>query len=392
MSRRPVVDFSPITLPEDQAALTVVIADADRRTGVMLRRPLQTAGYAVLIADTATEVLQIVYEQQPDILLLGSRVGNFPGQDLCRQIKADPARGFLPVILLADRKDEPHSPNGTGALAPDTVLEKPVNVAVLATWMGALLHLKSQYDRRLHLLADETRRLESLKSEIIDNISHELGTPLLQVKSAVALLAEDLHEIGTEQQRRLADMAAQALARLETHFNNIRQLAHAHNVQLAPILLIEAINAALRYIERSWTSRCDVSRVEVLVPDDLPAVVGEKQVLGRLLQILIDNALKFSEPDVPVQVIAEPLQDGSVWIAVRDFGIGIPAEERDLIFTPFYKVDSSSTQRTGGSGTGLALAVLLANSLNTVITLESEPGAGSTFAFTLPLARSGAAY
>ena len=69
---------------------------------------------------------------------------------------------------------------------------------------------------------------------------------------------------------------------------------------------------------------------------------------------------------------------------MQDFGIGIPDEEREFIFEAFYQVDGSSTRRYGGTGTGLALAMLLANGMNTTIDLDSKPGEGSTFSFILP--------
>ncbi len=71
---------------------------------------------------------------------------------------------------------------------------------------------------------------------------------------------------------------------------------------------------------------------------------------------------------------------------MRDFGIGIPREAHDRVFEPFFQVDGSATRRYGGTGTGLALATLLASGLDTSITLDSAPGEGSTFSFLLPVA------
>jgi signal transduction histidine kinase len=84
-------------------------------------------------------------------------------------------------------------------------------------------------------------------------------------------------------------------------------------------------------------------------------------------------------------VVAEEYDPDHVWIAVQDFGIGIPEEEHVNIFAAFYQVDGSSTKRYGGTGTGLTLALLLASGMNTVIQLESTPGEGSTFSFLLPV-------
>ncbi len=74
-----------------------------------------------------------------------------------------------------------------------------------------------------------------------------------------------------------------------------------------------------------------------------------------------------------------------MWVGVRDTGIGIAPEEQERIFDAFYKVDASATRRYGGSGTGLALATLLASGMNIEIELVSEPGVGSMFSFELPV-------
>ncbi len=372
-----------IPLPPGLQTATVLIADSDTRSTRALQRPLEDGGYSVLLARSGRQTLQTVYDRRPDLVLLGSHLPEGDGHAICEQIKSDQNLGFLPVILLADDAPDIAQPNGSFDLAPDAVMLKPVDTAELATWLKTMLQLKAQFDRKLDRLAAEMRRLEVLRSEIITNISHELGTPLLQVKSAISLLAEDVTQHGTPEQARVADMATQALARLEHEVNNIRQLARTHDIRLGPVMLAEAVQRALRHLERSWKSRDAVGRVEMRLPPDLPFVLADKRALARLLQVLIDNALKFSPPDSPVYVQAKELDSARVWVGVQDYGIGISDAEHEHIFEPFYKVDASATQPYGGSGAGLALATLLASGMNVTIMVDSTPGEGSTFSFVL---------
>jgi signal transduction histidine kinase len=181
-------------------------------------------------------------------------------------------------------------------------------------------------------------------------------------------------------------MATEAVARLESAVENIRQLAQSHDIASGPVIVREAAGLALRHLERSWASRGARERVQVQIPNDLPLALADKRALARLLQLLLDNALKFSDDHKPVHVIAAPYQSGYVWVGVQDFGIGIAEEEHERIFDAFYQVDGSSTRRYGGTGTGLALAMLLAKSMRTAIQVESAPGKGSTFSFLLPVA------
>jgi signal transduction histidine kinase len=248
--------------------------------------------------------------------------------------------------------------------------------------------MKRQFDHPHRRRAIETQELHLLKSDIITAVSHELRTPMVQVKAAVSLLSEDIKDNGTPDQLRIARMATQAAARLESEIENIRQLAQSHQIRFEPVVVDEAADLAVRHLARSWTSREYSGRVEKHIEAGLPLAWADKRALGRLLQLLLDNALKFSPPDEPVYVLAEPYDPTNIWIGVQDFGIGIAEEEHDNIFAAFYQVDGSSTRRYGGTGTGLALALLLASGMNTTIHLDSTPGEGSTFSFVLPVAEA----
>ena len=377
----------PIPLPRGAESVIVIIADSDTATVTALQASLESGGYTVLIADTGEQLINDVRDQQPHIVILG-KVEDSDPRRLCRLIKLDDSAGFVPIIRLVTRKPRRSVPD-TG---PDVVLTKPIDLDVLTDQLWLLYGLKRQFDRRLQKLATKARAVELLKTDIIANVSHELGTPLLQVKSAVSLLAEEVTQKGVHEETRVADMATQAVARLESVVNNIRQLARTHNIHLGPVVLDEAADLAIRHLARSWASRGRRARVEKHLDPDLPLVLGDKRALGHLLQLLLDNALKFSPPDTAVHIVAEPHDQDHVWIGVQDYGIGIPAEEHARIFDAFYQVDGSTTRRYGGTGTGLALAMLLANGMNTTVQLDSAPGEGSTFWFVLPVTDLDALY
>ncbi len=252
--------------------------------------------------------------------------------------------------------------------------------------------MKQQIDRLIREnqeLAEASRRVEVMKSDIISNVSHELSTPLVQVKAAVALLAEDMGQHGGSQQSSMAAMAEQAVARLESAVDNIRQLAQTHHIKLGPVSVPESIDLAVRMIERSWASRGASNRIQKQIDGKLPPAVADKRALARLIQLLLDNALKFSPEESPVYLQVTSSRDRQVWISVQDFGIGIAEEEQSRIFEAFYQVDGSSTRRYGGTGTGLALAMLLAHGMHTEIEVQSVPNQGSTFSFRLPAADPG---
>ncbi len=249
----------------------------------------------------------------------------------------------------------------------------------LRTQTLELVEEKQALNARLETAEKAREELNLLKSAIVRTVSHELGTPLLQVKSAVHLLAEDA------QNQKLADYALGATARLEAVVKNITQLANSVDEMNVSVLLIrECVDYAVRNLRRTWEHRDDTPRIKVQQDPYLAPALGDKQGISTALQLLIDNALKFSDKDVEVHV--QQRQD-KIWITVRDYGIGIPADKQEAIFQTFYQVDNSSTRRVGGMGIGLAIVQLILERHGATIKLESEEGQGSTFSFSLPVAQ-----
>jgi signal transduction histidine kinase len=219
-----------------------------------------------------------------------------------------------------------------------------------------------------------------LKNAIVSNVAHELRTPLLQVKSAVALLAEDVGNNAV-----LVDLAMGATTRLETVVKDITLLNDLINESqetrpFEPVLMREVLDFALRNLRRSWQHKNEMDRVKINMVDHLPPAFGDKQRLVITLQLLIDNGLKFSKG--PVEVIIEQVSS-KIRVTVRDEGIGIPQDKVEKVFDTFYQVDNSTTKRYGGMGIGLAIVRYILERHHTKINVETEEGKGSTFWFEL---------
>lgn len=220
--------------------------------------------------------------------------------------------------------------------------------------------------------------VEVLKNAIVRNVSHELKTPLLQVKSAVALISEDVKD------SKLIDYATNATTRLETLVKNITLLGSSLDVILGPVIIRDAVEYSRRNLRRIWQHKDDVERITMKLEANLPAVQADKQGISTVLQLLMDNALKFSKDIVEVTAVHV---DDQVRVAVVDHGIGIAKDQLGLIFDSFYQVEHSSTRRYGGTGVGLAIAKLILDHHGSQIMVDTEVGKGSTFSFLLPIAR-----
>jgi len=221
--------------------------------------------------------------------------------------------------------------------------------------------------------------IELLKMAVVRNVSHELNTPLLQVKSAVALIAEDMENTT------LVDYALRSTARLEAAVRNITQLAASLNdMQMSPLIIGDIIDSAMRDLRRTWEHKEHLARIHVTLDEKLPPALGNRQGISIVIQQLIDNALKFSNDRVEVDA---RYRSEHIQITVRDHGIGIPRDEISKIFDSFYQVDPKSTRQFNGTGVGLANVRLILDRHGVEIHVNSVKGKGSTFSFELPVAR-----
>ena len=388
-----------MTLPNSSAA-TLLLVDHEADKHHALRAYLEQHQYRVCIEREGQQAINVIPTMQPDLVLLAM---NLPGKDcreVCRAIKQSKESGFLPVILMAESAFD--SQTLEAEQDADGLLVKPIREAELLMQVGALLRIKRQHDAlwqknqvlvaelvtrnsELEKATGESREASVLKDSIVKNVSHELRTPLLQIKSAVAMLAEDARAASPNGASALADMAMAATAKLESVVQNITQLAATINVKLEAFRLSDAVSVAVRQTGRQWVSWGAVDRIKTAV-DDVPPLVGDRGGVAQVLQQLIDNGIKFSPKGGDVEITAIQ-EENSIRIAVRDHGIGIATDQLERIFQAFYQVDSSTTRHFGGAGVGLAIVKLLLDKMGTNIDVQSTPGKGSTFSFKLAIAR-----
>ncbi len=274
----------------------------------------------------------------------------------------------------------------------------PADLVLPARWLDHALHselkrrseniqLQQKLERRIGTVANDAdvqkralQEVDLLRTTIVRNISHELKTPLLHVKSAVAMLSEDHdRDRGT-----LIGYATEATARLEVVVKNVTQLADALDIELEPTHVLDAVDQAARNLRRIWEQQENLDRVKLNMPRSLPLVWADKPAISIALQHLIDNGLKFSKK--PVEVSAR-VQDRHVVITVKDRGIGIPEDKLNAIFDPFYQIENTDARRYGGLGVGLAIVRLILDRHDARITVESAVGKGSTFSFDSALCR-----
>ncbi|HEV7762680.1 MAG TPA: ATP-binding protein [Acidimicrobiales bacterium] len=329
-------------------------AQASRR----LRRALGAIAHGVVIFDEHGEV---VYRNNPATSFLAARHGD---------ALVEEAISALARIALGGRETE-HEVEVFGP--PRRTLNlRAVPLGGEAAPAGALVVVEDTSARR---------RLENVRRDFVANISHELKTPV----GALALLAETLlGEDEPDVMRRLAERITSEAFRVAHTIDDLLELSRleaspAKSEELLPVAVFvaEAVDRVRSAAER----RGIVLEVEE-VPEKL-TVQGERRQLVSAVVNLLDNAVKYSEPDSSIEVRA--CTDGEwVEVEVRDHGIGIPQRDLERIFERFYRVDRARSRETGGTGLGLAIVRHVASNHRGDVHVESREGEGSRFTLRLP--------
>jgi signal transduction histidine kinase len=234
-------------------------------------------------------------------------------------------------------------------------------------------------DGALAILRDvtEERRVQRAKAEFIANASHELKTPLTALSGYLEMLEDEEDE--RVRAEFLKDMRSQT-ERLQSLARTLLDLsrldANATTFRTEEVDLEDLLHALRR--DFGYTGR----PMSVHADEGVPPVVTDPTQLHRMLAILLDNALKYSNEGDPVD-LSLSREDGHAVISITDRGCGIPEAEIPHIFERFYRAQGSS--RADGTGLGLALAREITEHLGGEIRVQSSPGAGSTFSVALPL-------
>lgn len=233
-----------------------------------------------------------------------------------------------------------------------------------------------------HHTVDELRELNRMKGEFVAIVSHELRTPVTALMGYAKTLRQPEFADDPKMRDEFLERMERQSDRLVRLVENLLTASNLENNQLLVSVGRVLFEDLVREVIEGLAN--EASRVHVSVPDDLPVLTTDRQVLTRVLQNLVDNALKYSPDGSPCELEAQAEGDHLVFW-VRDYGIGISEDEMPKIFDRFYQVDSSSTRTFRGAGLGLSLVQDLLEHLGGTIEVDSTPGEGSRFTVTLPV-------
>ncbi|GAG63444.1 unnamed protein product, partial [marine sediment metagenome] len=233
----------------------------------------------------------------------------------------------------------------------------------------------------------ERKKLDQLKNEFIGFVSHELRSPMTVIAGAVNTVLTEGARLSPEETRQLLQDAALEAQSLSHLLGNLLELSRVQVNRL--IIHVEPVDVkkVIRETAEEMKRQSSTHQFIVDIPKKLPPVHADQLRLERVLHNLIENAVKYSPQGGEIRVSAKSEGERLV-IGVSDQGIGISLSDQAKLFGPFRRLEESRPDGAGGVGLGLLVCHRLVEAHGGRIWIESEPGKGSTFFFTLPLSHS----
>jgi PAS domain S-box-containing protein len=394
------VSVSPVH--DDDArvtAVSLILRDLSERTQVeeRFRRLVEAAPDALLIVDAdgridlvnrQTEILFGYSRErlvgQPIEVLVPHRLRDrhpsyrraYADQPMVREMGA----GFELFALRADGTEFPVEIS----LSP---LETEHGVAVSASIRDVTDRKRAEEQalawEREREDAERLREVDKLRSDFLSTVSHELRTPLTSIKGYAEWLVGEWDEVPDDRRYEFVGRILRAGGRLDALIGDLLDFTRMERGQLNFDLIPHPLLDMVTETVDNLSSLLSGHNVQVAVGEDLTVLV-DRSAFIRVLENLLSNAAKFSPPGSVIAVTGQAT-DASVRLSVSDQGPGIKADERDRVFDRFYRVPDVAA-RHAGTGIGLAIVKQFIEAQGGRVTLESQPGSGSTFTLSLQAA------
>jgi signal transduction histidine kinase len=364
---------------------TILVVEDDPAILEILEEMLQNAGFQVLTARHGQEGLAALEKTRPHLVLSDISMPKMDGYRFYEAVRARPGGVGIPFIFLTGKGDEDEIREGR-RLGVDDYLVKPVREADL------VVAVRARLERSAALDALREEQVQDIKRTILRTLNHELRTPLTYLAGYAELLKELGPELSAEKIRLSVDGILAGSQRLVQLVEDLVLLVDLQTGAARATFererrRIEDLPALLHGLLEKDRPRAESRRVRlaVQVPDRLPAVTGQSDLLLNAVSRLMDNAIKFSKKEGgEVTLCARPGGRGVV-VEVKDQGIGMPSSELARIAEMFYQIDRATLEQRG-SGVGLTIVSGIVNLHGGELAVESELGKGSTARLDLPAA------
>jgi signal transduction histidine kinase len=355
---------------------SIVIVDDTPENLRLLTQILSEQGYRVRSAPNGERALATVRKESPDLILLDIVMPDMDGYEVCRQLKADPERKDIPVIFISALNEVFDKVTAFSIGAVDYIT-KPFQIEEVLARVQT--HLSLEEMRRK--LAEQNQLLQEQNYELeafAHTVAHDLKNPLSVLGGAMQLILLDDLAL-PEESKKLVDMSVQSSIKMTNIIDELLLLASVRReaVSITPIDMGEVVEQSLSRL----TDVIQESGAEIILPESWPVAQGYAPWIEEVWTNYLSNGIKYGGSPPCLELGATVHDEGMISFWVRDNGAGLDADAQAKLFTEFTRLD---TIRAKGHGLGLSIVRRILDKLGGQFGVESTPGQGSVFYFTLP--------
>ena len=374
----------------------VLHIEDDPRNRLLVRKLLSADGHEVIDAADGLEGVRLAVAQRPDIVLVDLNIPGLDGFEVTLRLRTEASLNGVPIIAITAEGDRDTS----FAVGCDGFLQKPIDARAFAKQIASYItgqrpramsspdlgaerlrvqsgRIVAHLEEKIAALSEANERLremERLRTDFYRNISHELATPLTPIVGYLRMLMDDeLGETNKGQRKALRAMD-DCIRRLRSTLDNLIDVTGLETGKMRffnkEYDFLDTVRRSIAWYADTFAER-KLTVLEEFPRGPLPAY-GDADRLGRAVSQLLDNAAKFAPEGGIVGVMIVP-RETAYELVVADTGPGVPKDNVERIFEPFYQVDGSPTRLYGGTGVGLAIARRVARGLGGDLRLA--PGA-----------------
>ena len=363
---------------------SVLIVDDTAADLQMLSEMLKERGYLARAVISGRLALQAVRNDPPDLILLDVSMPGMDGYETCAELKADARLKDIPVIFLSAHAETADKLKAFSAGGVDYIT-KPFQFKEVEVRVETHLELRRQ-KFQLQENYDRLRGLEELRDSLVHMIIHDLRSPLAGIYGFLELIREKAtHTLSPDLLHYIGDAlgSAKQMARIIDDVLDTSKMEEGKlKLKLTDCDLSGMLEKAVAGLRPLLAGR----EIRVTPPETTPKVMADCEMLSRVIQNLVANAIKFTPRKGGVIRLDVDSSGGMVRVNVHDNGPGIAAEYRHKIFEKFAQVELPAGRQKNSTGLGLTFCKLAVEAHGGRIGVDGEEGQGSTFWFELPAA------
>jgi two-component system sensor histidine kinase/response regulator len=373
----------------DKKSLILIVDDIPKNLQV-LSSILNTENYQISFASNGSQAIDVAKSSMPDLILLDIMMPEMDGYEACRILKSDKETSHIPIIFLTGKAETEDVVRGLKLGAVDYVT-KPFNSSELLTRVKTQLELKHSRDALIEFNDELLKTQSDLKSAIATKdkffsiVAHDLRVPFTGFLGLSELLRDRYDDMSGEDIERISSNMNQAAKNLFSFLENLLEWSRSQmgHLEYNPHKL-DLFETAQRTISIFESAAKDKKLVLHNLIERNTFAVADNNMLNTIVRNLVSNALKFSNKGDKIELSVSEVDGNFIQFQVQDYGVGMDRDAQKKVFMIEEKYSRPGTANEKGTGLGLILCKDLVEKHGGELKVDSTPGKGTCFMFTMP--------